>query len=124
LVVLAAVIGITAVVGTYAAVRGPDVVDRLRVVNETPYLLDVEVTGEGRDGWLELGPVSPGEGHEFGSVVDQDGRWVFHVTSGPHDGGEFSMSRTELTRARWQVTIPRIVQTRLDAAGVVPRERS
>jgi hypothetical protein len=93
-------------------------------VNETPYLLDVEVTGEGRDGWLKLGPVSPGEGHEFGSVVDQDGRWVFHVTSGPHDGGAFSMSRTELTRARWQVTIPRTVQTRLDAAGAVPRQRS
>jgi hypothetical protein len=120
LIVVAAVIGITVIFGTYAAVRGPDVVDRLRVVNDTPYLLDVEVTGGGRDGWLELGPVSPGERHDFASVVDQGERWVFHVTSGSHDGGEFSMSRAALARARWQVTIPPTVQSRLEGSGAVP----
>ena len=124
LIVVAAVIGIAAIFGTYAAVRGPDVVERLRVVNDTPYLLDVEATGGGRHGWLELGPVSPGERHTFASVVDQGERWVFHVRSGSHDGGEFSISRAELARARWQVTIPPIVQSRLEGSGAVPHPRA
>lgn len=124
LIVVAAVVGIAVILGAYAALRGPALVDRLRVVNETPFLLDVEVTGGTRDGWLRLGPVSPGESHDFGSVVDQGERWVFHVTTGPHDGGEFSMTRAELERARWQVTIPQVVQSRLEAVGAVPHPRS
>jgi len=124
LFVAAAVIGVAAIASMYAAVRSPDVVDRVRVVNDTPYLLDVEVTDAGHDGWLKLGPVSPGEQHAFGSVVDQGDRWVFHVTTGPYNGGEFSMSRAELARARWQVTIPPIVQSRLEGSGAVPHPRS
>jgi len=118
---VAVVVGIALIAATYAAVRSPASIDRLRVVNKTPYLVDVEVTRGAHDGWLELGPISPGESHGFGSVVDQGDRWVFHVTSGPHDGGEFSMSRTELTHARWQVTIPDVVETRLGTGGAVPR---
>ena len=124
LIVVAAVLGITVVLGTYAAVRGPDLVERVRVVNETPYLLDVEVRGGAGDGWLRLGPVSPGESHDFASVVDQGERWVFHVTDGPYDGREFSMTRADLERARWQVTIPRVVQSRLEAGGAVPHPRA
>jgi len=120
LIAVATVLGIAAVLGTYAALQGPDLVDRVRVVNESRYLLDVEVTSGTRDGWLELGPISPGESHDFDSVVDQGDRWVFHVTTGSHDGGEFSMTRAELDRARWQVTIPPIVQSRLEASGAVP----
>ena len=124
LIVVAAVLSIIVAMCTYAAVRGPDLVDRVRVVNETPYLLDVEVRGGAGDGWLRLGPVSPGESHDFASVLDQGGRWVFHVTTGPYDGGEFSMTRAELERARWQVTIPRVVQSRLEAGGAVPHPRA
>lgn len=123
LIAVAGVLGISVVLGALTALRGPDLVERLRVANQTPYLLDVEVTG-GDDGWLELGPVSPGESHDFDGVVDQGGRWVFHVTTGPYDGGEFSMTRAELERARWQVTIPLVVQSRLEAGGAVPHPRS
>ena len=120
---VAAVLGITFVLGTYAALRSPDLVDRVRVVNETPYLLDVEVRGGPGDSWLRLGPVSPGESHDFESVVDQGERWVFHVTTGPYDGGKFSTTRADLERARWQVTIPRVIQSRLEAGGAVPHPR-
>jgi len=51
--------------------RTPASIDRFRVVNETPYLVDIEITSNARDGWLDLGPISPGERHDFGSVVDQ-----------------------------------------------------
>ena len=121
--VLAGAIGIAAFVGVHAALRDPEFVDRVRVVNETPYLVDVEVTGNARDGWLKLGPVSPGETHNFGSVVDQGDEWIFHITTGPYDGGEFSVSNAELERARWDVAIPGHVRAHLEAEGAVPRPR-
>jgi hypothetical protein len=124
LIGVATVVGVAVIVATYATLRSPVSVDRVRVLNETPYLVDVEVTGGTREGWLELGPISPGENHGFGSVVDQGDRWVFHVTTGPHDGGEFSMTRSELERTRWRVTIPRAVEARLEAGGAVPHPRS
>jgi hypothetical protein len=120
-VVLAAAIAVAAFVGIQAALRGPDLVARVHVVNETPYLVDVEVTGSARDGWLELGPVSPGETHNFGSVVDQGDEWIFHITTGPHDGGEFSVRKAELERARWDVAIPGHAQARLETSGAAPR---
>jgi hypothetical protein len=122
-VVLAGAIAVAAFVGIQAALRGPELVDRVRVVNETPYLVDVEVTGNARDGWLKLGPVSPGETHNFGNVVDQGDEWIFHITTGPHDGGEFSVRKAELERARWDVAIPGEVQARLEAEGAVARPR-
>jgi hypothetical protein len=122
-VVLAGAIAVAAFVGIQAALRGPELVDRVRVVNETPYLVDVEVTGNARDGWLKLGPVSPGETHNFRNVVDQGDQWIFHITTGPHDGGEFSVRKPELERARWDVAIPGEVQARFDAEEAVPRLR-
>ena len=119
LIGVAVAIGVAAIATTYSALRNPTSVDRLSVVNKTPYLVDVEVTGG--TGWLKLGPVSPGESHDFRSVVDQGDRWIFHVTAGPHDGGEFSMTRSELERARRGVTIPGVVHARLEAGGAVPR---
>jgi hypothetical protein len=121
--ILAGAIAVAAFVGIQAALRGPEFVDRVRVVNETPYLLDVEVTGNARDGWLKPGPVSPGETHNFGIVIDQGDEWIFHITTGPHDEGEFSVRKAELERARWDVAIPGEVQARLEAEGAVPRPR-
>jgi len=121
LLVLAGAIAVAAFVGIQAVLRGPELVDRVHVVNETPYLVDVEVTGSARDGWLELGPVSPGETHNFGSVVHQGDEWIFHITTGPHDGGELSVRRAELERELWRITIPLEVRERLEASGAVPR---
>ncbi|HEY3095599.1 MAG TPA: hypothetical protein VGK05_02070 [Acidimicrobiia bacterium] len=122
-VVLAGAIAITTLVGLHAALRGPHLVDRVTVANETPYLVDIEATRDTRDGWLKLGPISAGEKHSFGSVVDQGDRWIFRVTAGPYNGGEFSLSKTELERAQWRVAIPRDAQQRLEAKGAVPLQR-
>jgi hypothetical protein len=119
--VLAGAIAVAAFVGIQAVLRGPELVDRVHVVNETPYLVDVEVTGSTRDGWLKLGPVSPGETHNFGNVVDQGDEWILHVTTRPHDGGEFSVTKAELERELWRVTIPPEVGERLETSGAVPR---
>ena len=111
----AAAIAITSLAGVHAALRGPQFIDRVTIVNETPYILDLEATGDSRDGWLKLGPVSPGETDSFRSVVDQGDRWVFRVTSGPYDGGEFALSKIELEHAHWRVVVPSDVRERLEA---------
>src|SRR5260370_42217454 len=96
--VLTGAIGIAALITIHAEIRGPEFLDRVSVVNETPYLVDVEVNGSSRAGWLKLGPVTPGETHDFGSVVDQGEEWIFRISTGPNDGGEFSVEKAELER--------------------------
>jgi hypothetical protein len=120
--VFAGALLITAIAGVHAALRGPDFVERVTVVNETPYLVDIEITNDSRDAWLKLGPVEPRARHTFGNVVDQGGHWVFHVTTGQYDGGEFSLRRAELDRTQWRVTIPEDVRERLESGGAFPLE--
>jgi len=119
-VALAGAIAITALVGIYGALRGPEFVERVTVVNETRYLVDIEIASPHEDGWLGLGPVSPDASHSFRSVVDQGDRWIFHVTAGPYDGGEFSLSKNELEREDWRITIPFEVGERLGSSGAAP----
>jgi hypothetical protein len=119
-VAAATLIGIAVLISITAALRGPEFIDRVTIVNDTPYLVDVEVTAYGHDGWLGLGPVSPGTRHSFQSVIDQGDRWVFHITSGPYDGGEFSVSKRRLEEGDWRVVIPDDARHRLEADGAEP----
>src|SRR4029450_13297155 len=64
-----------------------------------------------------------GETHSFGDVVDQGDEWIFHATSGPNEGDEFSVRKADLERGRWDVAIPVHVQARLEAEGAVARPR-
>ena len=116
-VAAATLIGIGVLISITAALRGPELIDRVTIVNDTPYLVDVEVTTGDQDGWVGLGPVSPGTRHSFQSVIDQGDRWVFHVTSGPYDGGEFAVSKRRLEEGDWRVIIPDHARTRLEADG-------
>jgi hypothetical protein len=113
-------IAVSALLLSYMAPQGPRFVDSVTVVNNTPYLVDIEVTSHARGGWLKLGPVSPSVQHDFGSVIDQGDRWIFHVTAGPHDGGEFSLTKNELEQQRRRIAIPLEVHRRLETAGAVP----
>jgi hypothetical protein len=119
-IVAAALTGIAVLVSITAALRGPGFIDRLTIVNDSPYLVDVEVTSGDHDGWLNLGPVSPGARHGFQNVIDQGDRWIFHITSGPYDGGEFSESKRGLEQADWRIAIPGDAVDGLEATGARP----
>lgn len=116
----ATLIGIAVLISITAPLRGPEVIDRVTIVNDSPYLIDVEVTTDDHDGWLDLGPVSEGARHSFQNVIDQGDRWIFHISSGPYDGGEFSMSKRRLEQADWRVAIPGDAVDRLEADGAEP----
>jgi len=119
--VVGGVVALALIIGLMAAVEGPAFVERVSVRNPTPYVLDVQVTGADRDGWLALGPVSPGGGRlGLRDVVDKGDRWIVHVSSAGIDGGEVVVSRGALERSGWVITIPDEATNRLAANGATP----
>lgn len=116
--------GLVALVLLFAgtqALAGPGVIEQVTVDNPTPYQVEVAVSGSDGGSQLALGPVAAGEHHAFASVVGQGDRWVVHVTSARSDGGEFVLSRAELERTKWVITIPADVASRLAANGASSR---
>jgi hypothetical protein len=117
-------VAVAVILGVSSALEGPALVDRVTIDNPTPYPLEVEVGGLDGGGRLALGPVASGERHAFASVVDQGDRWVVHVTSARSDGGEIVLSRNDLERNDWVITISDEVGAKLGAAGATPRTDS
>jgi hypothetical protein len=119
-VTVAALVALAVILGVSAAVEGPSYVDRLTIRNATPYPVEIEVSGDDRDGWLDLGRVSPGERHDFGTVVDKGARWVVRVSSAGTNGGQLELGRDELARVGWEFTIGDEVSARLADNGLTP----
>ena len=95
-------------------------VERVTVVNSTVFHLEVEVSGDHDDGWLVLGAVGREQTQDFTAVLDQGRRWAFRFSSGGEQGGQFVLSRDELDRSGWRVTVPPEVGERLRGSGLLP----
>ncbi len=102
------------------ATRLPSFVDGVTIVNPHPWSVDVDVTGAPRDGAVGLGGVGPDRTQAFTEVIDQGATWIFTFAYAGANGGELSISRTELERARWTITVPDEFTARMRAAGMVP----
>jgi hypothetical protein len=113
--------GVAAVVVAAAVLvpgmRLPTFVRRVTVTNPTAYGVQVEVTDPQRDGWLDLGGFPPSSSRPVLLVVDQGANWVFRFTYGGDDVGQIALTRAELKRTNWRVTIPPELGERLAAAG-------
>ena len=101
-------------------VTGPATVDRLTVVNPTPYTLTVEVAGADQGGWLPITTVAKQSRSVVREVSDQGDTWVFRVRGQGADGGTFARAHTDLAASDWTVEIPAEVTQRLRAAGAPP----
>jgi hypothetical protein len=101
----------------------PSFVNRLTIVNPTPYQIDVETTGIGRSVSITVGSVPREQTKTFEDVLDQGEEWIFRFASAHHTGGEVRMTREDLVRGEWRVTIPSVVAERLAAAGASPSGR-
>jgi hypothetical protein len=111
-VVLAVVVA-AAFLGAARLTRGPDFVDHVRVTNPSGSLVDVEVTGAHRDGWL---PITIARAHattRTEDVVDQGDRWIFRFSRAGRNAGDVVKSRADLERAHWTVVVPSAVIDRL-----------
>ena len=98
----------------------PSSVDRVTIVNPTPYDLEVEVTGTGRAHGLTLGSVGRDQTKVIEDVLDQGAQWVFTFRKGHDDGGQLTVPKTQLARDHWQLTVPASVADQLAAAGAQP----
>lgn len=95
----------------------PRFVRRVTVANPTAYGVEVDVTNPQHDGWLVLGGFPPASSRVLNQVLDQGRNWVFRFTYGGDDVGQIALSRSELERTNWRVTIPAELGDRLAAAG-------
>jgi hypothetical protein len=95
-------------------------VQRVTIVNPTPYHLEVDVRGVDRDHGVLLGALGRQQTRAFDDVFDQGREWIFHFSLGSDDGGELRVSREQLAGDHWTVTVPDTVAQRLAAAGLPP----
>jgi len=117
----AAVISAGLAVGLGSALLGgPAFVERVSVVNASPYDIHVEVTGEARDGWLSVTTVDHGATGLGLEVIDQGPIWIFRFTAQGRDGGELRILRRDLQQAGWSIEVPDAVIDRLRQAGASP----
>lgn len=91
---------------------------RLTVQNPTPYIVNVEVARVGEDTWLDVGSFRRDTRRPVDEVADQGARWVFRFSYGGVEAGELAVSRAQMARDRWTVTVPTEVADRLRVAGM------
>jgi hypothetical protein len=95
---------------------GPTFVDRVSVVNNTGYDLDVDVTNASHDGWLPLSVATAGTTDVTRDVIDMHDTWVFRFSHEGTPAGELQMSRDQLARDGWKVQVPARVAQQLRTA--------
>jgi hypothetical protein len=104
-----------------AACAGPPPrVDRITIVNQTGYDLDVDVAGPERGGWLPVAIVEAHSERVAEEVIDQGEVWVFRFSHWGDPVGELSLTRAELEGASWRVEVPAEVEERLQRLARPP----
>ena len=95
-------------------------IDQISFENPTVYDLSIEVTGRARDGWISVGTAHAGETDTVEDVVDQGDLWIFRFRAQGREAGELRLTRAQLERVRWKVSVPRRIGDELKAKGAPP----
>ena len=103
-----------------ASCSGEDVVERVTIVNRTPFDVEVQVTDETKESWLILGRAAHGSSTVNEMVADMGPTWVFRFRYGGRTVGELAVERDEPRRARWRVEVPSDVADRMRELGFEP----
>ena len=104
-VVAVAVAALLAFVALGGLVRDPDTVPRIRVVNQRDDLVDVLVrTGDGS--LLPVALVDPQRTDVAHDIVDQGQEWTFVVQVSDRTVDRIPLTRAQLERSDWTVTVP------------------
>lgn len=103
-----------------ASCAGEQPIDRLTIVNETPYDVEVQVTDAEKESWLTLGRAEHESSTVNDLVTDMGPTWVFRFHYGGRTVGEVTIDREELARARWRLEVPSAVAERMRELGFEP----
>ncbi len=98
--------------------RPTQFVHHLGIVNPTIFQVEVDVRPQ-REGalWLTLGGIRSEATRTVEEILDQGPRWVFRFSYGGFEAGELAVTRGELQRAGWMLTIPPEIGERLKMQG-------
>jgi hypothetical protein len=108
------------VLGSAASCADDDFVDRLTVINGTPFDIDVQLSDADKNGWRPLGQATHESSTVTQAVRDAGPTWVFRFHREGRTVGELSIDREELRRARWRVEVPSSVAIRMRNLGFEP----
>ena len=111
---------LVALLGASVSCSQPGTVDRVTVVNETRYDLEVDVTDATRGRWLLLGPAEHEAATTSEEVTDMGSTWIFRFQYGGRVVGEISVKREDLSRNNWRVEVPSSVADRMRKLGFEP----
>lgn len=89
----------------------------IRVVNNTPFDIAVDVSAEGRS-WTPLTEIRPEDTDTVEDVRDQGDEWRFRFVSAGVNGGTLRVSAEKLRNEKWTVEVPGEVTARLQRHGV------
>lgn len=96
------------------------VVDRVTIVNRTPFDVEVKVGDTKKASWFILGLAGRESSTVNEMVTDMGPTWVFRFHYGGRDVGEVTIARDELRRARWRLEVPAAVAERMRRLGFDP----
>jgi hypothetical protein len=98
--------------------RPTPIVHHLGIVNPTVFQVEVDVRAQREGGlWMPLGGIRSEATRTVEEILDQGPRWVFRFSYGGFEAGEMAVTRSELQRAGWSLTIPPEVGERLKTQG-------
>jgi len=117
----AAIVAFVALVAiTNIVFQDPTFVDRVSFVNQSSYDIRIDVTGGDGQGGMPLGVATQRCTTEFRLVIDQGSVWRIRFHAQGTEGGEVTVSRTDLERADWTFQIPDAVAADLTSRGTPP----
>jgi hypothetical protein len=114
------VAGVSTSILVLGACSSVSFVDELSIINDTEYSANVEVTDEGRDGWLALNNVESQSTTVVEDVIDQGEVWVFRFEYLDRYQVEVEVSSRELAQSDWSIEVPQSFEQGLRDMGVPP----
>jgi hypothetical protein len=103
-----------------ASCSSPEAIDRLTIVNPTPFDVEVKVSDASKESWLVLGRAIHDSSTINELVTDMGETWAFEFSYGGRVVGDLTVSRTKLERDRWRIEIPSRVTRTMRRYGFEP----
>jgi hypothetical protein len=104
--------------------KGPHKISQVTVTNNTPYDLQIDLSGQAKGSTTPLGIVSAMRTTEFPDVIDVGSTWHISVTSQGHDADDLVIPRSQLKSQGWKLVFGADVTAKLHQAGLQPSPTS
>lgn len=115
-----ALLGAATLVATSSLFETPRFIDRLTLDNPTRFDLDVDVRGDGDDGWMAVWTATRLGQTNAEQVFDVGDDWIFRFRAQGATTPEHRVTRQELQADGWRLEIPAGVANSLESQGAAP----